>query len=129
MEIVIGEGNRLNSSVIIHTGSDNIDISENVNSYVITINKPFNINLLIFKDTAEAECLLSKLLKIEGDSSQRLIFNIETYIYSLVFINANTARFISIIKDVIKDAERKSFDDGYEEAQLRIRKALGIHFS
>jgi len=129
MEIVIGKGNRLNSSVLIYTGSDNIDISENINSYYITINKPFNIKLLIFKDTSEAECLLSKLLKIKENSSRRLIFNIETYIYSLAFINANTSRLISIIKDVIKDAERKSFDDGYEQAQLRIRKALGIHFN
>lgn len=112
--IVIGSGNAGCTAISTFIECD-YSISENNISYWISKGF-FNVDLTIFKDTEEG-IKLTKLIEPKPDSKK-----ISSYLDSLVLKHAN----VQLIKKLIENKCKESFEKGVEHNQYKVLSALGL---
>lgn len=112
IDIIIGEGNKLNSATTILSCSK-FSAYENKNCYWVYISV-LDLNIIIFKDTKQGERLKGM---IENDASRKKIYN---YLFKLAVKRINP----KYLKVQIGNIKKQSFRKGMSKKESQIKKGF-----
>jgi len=113
-DIIIGKGEKGNSSWGMNLKEVKADISQNSRSYWIS-DCFLSMGMTIFKDSAEGK-KLSKLIKDKKPNK------IDDFLDTLVVDSLSPKK----LKECIKESNDKHFESGKRQARREMREALGI---
>ena len=122
-EITIGDGNKLNSTVVCFKIKGDHSISENANCYWIS-NLILDFKMVIFKNTTEGITLTNM---IENEESFDSILDFLHKVLMKYLVTRNRVDVLLIaIENTIQYEKDKAFDEGRDSIKKAIKTLLDI---